>query len=660
MSRTRRKKKCKQVITSALVAGMALTSAAMPVLAAEKANPIAAVEADYGYYVDTYEKNDGNLGAPAFTLDNPSIGVLSEMLKYYTPGTAWNNGTILNQAIHDMNMNQTKAIVTNSTDVQKKLAYLDDRRHQSYSMISGLGVYTDEFIKGTNAGTSISDEIPADATEKSYSDAGNEKGSWAEVDSTYGDVINLVNTVRNGAASSNQAKAYYKYMRPFRWLIEDNTEGWTKKADAANQDNIVIPTLKPCIKAKEKVDSDGGFNSGHTNAAYLAAISMAYAVPEQYQQEILRASELGNSRIVAGMHSCLDVIGGRMTATAIAASNLYDSKNADVKAKAIAAGQKLTATKEAPEYTYEQYQADKATYLEKMTYGIKESNADTTKAMVVPMGAEVLLESRLPYLDADQRRYVLYSTGISSGYAITDDKEGWGRLNLFEAASGYGAFVTDVTVNMDASKGGFNASDNWMNDIDGTGSLTKAGTGTLKLSGNNTYSGNTTVKDGSIVANSRSAFGTGNVTNESTIVENTTSAVNLAGSYKQDDDAVLELTISNAEDVLNIAGNADLNGTLVLNFDNYVPEDGFKAVNYASASSQFKEVKVNGLEGKNVEYTENGISIIDNAQPDDGEKSPQTGDSANVFAMFTMMLSAALAGAGVLFAKVFGKKEIRR
>lgn len=144
MSRTRRKKKCKQVITSALVAGMALTSAAMPVLAAEKANPIAAVEADYGYYVDTYEKNDGNLGAPAFTLDNPSIGVLSEMLKYYTPGTAWNNGTILNQAIHDMNMNQTKAIVTNSTDVQKKLAYLDDRRHQSYSMISGLGVYTDE------------------------------------------------------------------------------------------------------------------------------------------------------------------------------------------------------------------------------------------------------------------------------------------------------------------------------------------------------------------------------------------------------------------------------------------------------------------------------------------------------------------------------------
>lgn len=46
---------------------------------------------------------------------------------------------------------------------------------------------------------------------------------------------------------------------------------------------------------------------------------------------MLRASELGYDRIVAGMHSCLDVIGGRMTSTAIAASNLYDGNNADAK-----------------------------------------------------------------------------------------------------------------------------------------------------------------------------------------------------------------------------------------------------------------------------------------------------------------------------------------
>lgn len=73
--------------------------------------------------------------------------------------------------------------------------------------------------------------------------------------------------------------------------------------------------------------------------------------------------------------------------------------------------------------------------------------------MTVPKGAEVLLETRQPYLDSTQRRWVLATTGLPSGYPVLDDAEGWGRLNLFSAADGYGAFVNNVTVNMDASKG---------------------------------------------------------------------------------------------------------------------------------------------------------------------------------------------------------------
>ena len=164
---------------------------------------------------------------------------------------------------------------------------------------------------------------------------------------------------------------------------------------------------------------------------------------------MLRSSELGNSRIVAGMHSCLDVIGGRMMSTAIAAANLNAEDNAAVKAKAVADGQKLVETVGAAS-DYESYQKDKETYLYRMTYNLKLDNADTTKEMVVPKGAEVLLETRFPYLSADERRYVLYTTGISSGYSVLDDAEGWGRLNLFEASNGYGAFATDVTVDMDA------------------------------------------------------------------------------------------------------------------------------------------------------------------------------------------------------------------
>ena len=64
--------------------------------------------------------------------------------------------------------------------------------------------------------------------------------------------------------------------------------------------------------------------------------------------------------------------------------------------------------------------------------------------MTVPKGAEVLLETRLPYLDAAQRREVLRTTALPAGYVLLDGFEQWGRLNLFAAADGYGAFDSDV------------------------------------------------------------------------------------------------------------------------------------------------------------------------------------------------------------------------
>ena len=177
--------------------------------------------------------------------------------------------------------------------------------------------------------------------------------------------------------------------------------------------------------------------------------------------------------------------------------------------------------------------------------------------MVVPKGAEVLLETRLPYLDAKERRAVLCTTGIESGYPLLDDSEGWGRLNLFAAADGYGAFYDIVTVNMDASKGGFNALDSWRNDILGNGALIKEGTGTLKLEGDNSYSGGTQIHKGTIEADSSTAFGKGSVVNDGgTLAENVSGIVSLNNEYKQSENSTLKLSIGSNDDIFEINGNA--------------------------------------------------------------------------------------------------------
>jgi len=168
--------------------------------------------------------------------------------------------------------------------------------------------------------------------------------------------------------------------------------------------------------------------------------------------------------------------------------------------------------------------------------------ASTIEPAAVPKGAEVLLETRLPYLSADQRRVVLKTTALGSGYPMLDDPEGWGRLNLFAAADGYGQFNGSVTISMDASQGGFNAADTWRNDIGGAGKLTLNGTGALTLAGANTYTGGTQVRGGTLIAGSRQAFGTGDVyVSAGTVAIAAPARASIAGNYTQLKAGTLEI-----------------------------------------------------------------------------------------------------------------------
>jgi autotransporter-associated beta strand protein len=257
------------------------------------------------------------------------------------------------------------------------------------------------------------------------------------------------------------------------------------------------------------------------------------------------------------------------------------------------------------------YAANKASYLKRLTYGFAPIG-DTTKAAVVPKGAEVLLETRLPYLSADQRRVVLKSTALASGYPAMDDAEGWGRLNLFDAADGYGSFAGDVLVTMDASLGGFNAKDAWQNNISGAGLLTKLGSGWLSLTGNNSYSGGTLLQAGTLEATSATAFGIGDVyLRAGTLRANVASKLNLAARYTQVG-GTLELVMGSASaGQLAVARDVTLGGALTVEFaKGYTPAVGtvLNVITGSAIHGEFSSVTVSGRKVTPI-YTSTGVQV---------------------------------------------------
>ena len=181
----------------------------------------------------------------------------------------------------------------------------------------------------------------------------------------------------------------------------------------------------------------------------------------------------------------------------------------------------------------------------------------------------------------------------------------------------------------------------------------------LVLSGNNSYTGNTIVDGGSIRADYASAFGNSSIVNNSVINENTDDTLIINGNYKQNKSGVLELTISNENDYVDITGNAELGGKLVLNFKDYIPSTDAEIIKCASVASQFDEIEINapeGFEGK-IAYNDNGVDLVFSQKTDDNIvqneiSSPQTGDTSYVVMAF---IAFVLSLAGILTASFASK-----
>lgn len=583
--------------------------------------------------VDQWQTNQRGDARYAEVSTNAGVRVLDGFLKIWKPSTElvdagvtaeakegfpaiqpslWNglpesenDGTKLNVDVLKHNIQYSASRTKSRTEEEAVRAYLDDRRGKSYSVTSGLGALTDPWRGLTGQTTTIKD-VPSDATRVKYDDKGKNSGLTTEQgNEEFGKVVEFVSAM--GANSSTEpAKRFYKYARPYRW---SNTVH-------------VVPTLEPAKSVTP--ETDGGFPSGHTAEAGRNAIAMAYLVPQRYQEIIARGLDLGDSRILAGMHSAFDVIGGRMQSIAADVANL-NRMTAEERRIAYNQAQsglmKATNSKSWEDFytiskkPYDENDRfadlDKVTEMvsEWMTYGFAQVNTTGLTAHI-PKGAEVLLETRFPYLDIEQRRVVLKSTAIDSGYPVMDDAEGFGRLDLFRAGAGYAHLNGDVYITMDASRGGFNAKDIWSNSISGAGKLEKSGTGHLILSGNNSFSGGTVIRGGTLSALKSQALGLGDVYVVSGMLSlNSTEEVRVKGKLTIMDNAQLQIHMQpTPHKHLIVSDQLTLKGALELKSTTKLPSGTYTVISSQKLQGKFSKVTLNGTEVQ-VKYQNNQVIL---------------------------------------------------
>ncbi|EEJ0028033.1 fibronectin-binding autotransporter adhesin ShdA [Salmonella enterica subsp. enterica] len=169
------------------------------------------------------------------------------------------------------------------------------------------------------------------------------------------------------------------------------------------------------------------------------------------------------------------------------------------------------------------------------------------------------------------------------------------------------------------------------NTLSGSGSLVKTGTGELTLSGdNNTYSGDTTIADGTLIAANVNALGSGNIDNSGTLMLDANGAFELAnvtthtgattalaagstldaGQLIQENGSTLSIDLGAAtDDAVITADSVTLGGTLNVTgigsvTDSWTPEAyTYTLIDSDSAiTSDFDDLTVAGMNREDVDF----------------------------------------------------------
>ncbi len=168
------------------------------------------------------------------------------------------------------------------------------------------------------------------------------------------------------------------------------------------------------------------------------------------------------------------------------------------------------------------------------------------------------------------------------------------------------------------------------NTLSGSGSLVKTGTGELTLGGDNSYSGDTTIADGTLIAASVNALGSGNIDNSGTLMLDANGAFELAnitthsgattalaagstldaGQLTQEDGSTLSIDLGAAtDDAVITADSVTLGGTLNVTgigsvTDSWTPEAyTYTLIDSDSAiTSDFDDLTIAGMNREDVDF----------------------------------------------------------
>ena len=137
------------------------------------------------------------------------------------------------------------------------------------------------------------------------------------------------------------------------------------------------------------------------------------------------------------------------------------------------------------------------------TYGIgseKIAFAGTSNATAYVSALSARIQSRYDWFTNEDIKNALITTATDKGAAGVDAVWGHGLVNESASLNGYGRFDKTHTFNVEGRKRAYF----FDNDISGVGGMIKTGSDILVMNGNNTYTGNTEIHAGELVANGNS------------------------------------------------------------------------------------------------------------------------------------------------------------